>query len=392
MCILAFHKCQYNIYRKGLRMINIDVLGELSNAFGPCGFEDEVALTIARHSNKMKVTNDSMGNVYMELENNTGKRPRVMIDCHMDECAYMIQAILPNGLLSILTLGGIHLTCMPGHGVIVKNQFGDKYRGILTTKPVHFMNAAQKMNTSLDIENIYIDLGASCREEIVKEYKICVGDTAVPDTKFFFDEKRQMCIGKAFDNRLGCAGVLETMKRLNEETCLQVDVIAAFATQEELGGRGAAVTVQNVKPDVVIVFEGTPADDPYYPAGTAQGALRQGVQIRHIDSGYLSQFEFIRFAHKIGELHGVKYQDAVRRGSFTNASSIGLLGKGVPILVLGLPARYVHSHYNFCYVSDIEETIKLAINIIKNLSNENLDTIYRKNLLNCKCSITECLE
>jgi putative aminopeptidase FrvX len=64
----------------------------------------------------------------------------------------------------------------------------------------------------------------------------------------------------------------------------------------------------------------------------------------------------------------------------------------VPILVLGLPARYVHSHYNFCYVSDIEETIKLAINIIKNLSNENLDTIYRKNLLNCKCSITECLE
>lgn len=362
-------------------MTNHELLKEFSNAFGPCGFEEEVAKVISKNAGDMPITNDPMGNVYMALKGNTGKRPVVMLDSHMDECAYMIQAINENGLLSILTLGGIHLSCMPGHGVIVKNQYGEKIKGIITTKPIHFMNAAQRASTSLDIENIFIDVGASCRSEIESDFRIAVGDTAVPDTRFYYDERRKLCIGKAFDNRLGCTGVLQTMQRLNEENDLPVDVVAAFATQEELGGRGAAITVQKVKPDLVIVYEGTPADDPYYARGIAQGALKHGVQIRHMDSGYLSQIEFMKFAHQIGDKFGVKYQDAVRRGSFTNASSIGLLGQGVPILVLGLPARYVHSHYNFCVIDDVEETINMATNIIRNLTKENIDMLYKNTYL-----------
>ena len=34
--------------------------------------------------------------------------------------------------------------------------------------------------------------------------------------------------------------------------------------------RGATVTAQQVKPDLAIVFEGSPADDFYYRTGVAQ--------------------------------------------------------------------------------------------------------------------------
>mgnify|MGYP000541448477 CR=1 FL=1 len=79
------------------------------------------------------------------------------------------------------------------------------------------------------------------------------------------------------------------------------------------------MTAQQVQPDLAIVFEGSPADDFYFRAGIAQGCLRSGVQIRHMDNSYISNVEFIRFAQETGDKLGIKYQDAVRRGGSTNA-------------------------------------------------------------------------
>ena len=64
--------------------------------------------------------------------------------------------------------------------------------------------------------------------------------------------------GKAFDNRAGCACIVDTMKMLYEDRDrLPVNVLGAFAAQEEVGVmRGATVTSQVVKPDMAIVFRG----------------------------------------------------------------------------------------------------------------------------------------
>ena len=78
---------------------------------------------------------------------------------------------------------------------------------------------------------------------------------------------------------------------------------------------------------------------------------------------------------------GIKYQDAVRRGGSTNAGRIHLEGKAVPVLVLGIPSRYVHSHYCFCAREDIEAAVKMAAEVIRRLNQETMDTILRKNLL-----------
>lgn len=363
-------------------MADIRLIEELTNAFGPSGFEEEVCRVIYRHTEEFQVSNDAMCNVYMKRKDFSGKKPVVMLDAHLDECGFMVQSIRENGLLNILTLGGFHLTSLPAHSVIVRNGKGEKIKGIITSKPVHFLKDSEKGNQSLDIEELAVDVGACSREEVEESYGIRPGDPIMPDVSFEYQEKRGICFGKAFDNRLGCACIIETMRELAKDSSLAVDVVGAFAAQEEVGTRGATVTAQAVKPDLAIVFEGSPADDFYYVAGLAQCVMGKGVQIRHIDKSYISNPVFMDLAHRIGDTKGIPYQDAVRRGGSTNAGKISLEGQAVPVLVLGIPSRYVHSHYNFCAAKDVDATVSMAAEVIRSLDQEMIAKILRKDIRN----------
>ena len=83
----------------------------------------------------------------------------------------------------------------------------------------------------------------------------------------------------------------------------------------------------------------------------------------------------------MGEKYGIKYQDAVRRGGGTNAGIISLEGKAVPVLVLGIPSRYVHTHHNFCAMEDIDATVKMAAEVIRAMDADTMDKILRKDIL-----------
>lgn len=363
-------------------MVNVNEIAALTNAFGPSGFEEEVVREIKTYCQGLDVTSDAMYNVYATMKKKKEGRPVLMLDAHMDECGFMVQAIQENGMLSIITLGGFHLTNLPAHSVIVRTESGKRYRGITTSKPVHFLTEAQKQDNSLSIEEIMVDVGASSRKEVTEVYGIQVGDPIMPDVTFEYHQENGILYGKAFDNRLGCVSIIETMQELKEEAdTLAVEVVGAFAAQEEVGTRGAQVTAQQVLPDLAIVFEGSPADDFYFRPGIAQCSLKEGVQIRHMDNSYISNVDFIRYAREIGQKLGIKYQDAVRRGGSTNAGKISLTGKAVPVLVLGIPSRYVHTHYNFCAMEDIESAVKMAVEVIRGLDEERILKILRKEIL-----------
>ena len=372
-------------------MADLKMVEDLTNAFGPSGFEEEVVQAVKKHSGSLYLEHDAMHNVYAYMDEAAKKRcmqqegrkrPVLMLDAHSDEVGFMVQNIEENGLLDIICLGGIHNTNIPAHSVIVKNRAGKKIRGITTSKPVHFLTAAERADNSLNIEDIRIDVGASSRREVMEDYGVAVGDPVMPDVKFEYDEDHGICYGKAFDNRLGCVSILSTMKALQAESeQLAVEVVGGFAAQEEVGTRGAQVTSQQLLPDLAIVFEGSPADDFYFRPGIAQCSLKAGTQIRHMDASYVSNPEFIRLAQEIGDKCGIKYQDAVRRGGSTNAGKISLTGKAVPVLVLGIPSRYVHTHYNFCAMEDIDATVKMAVEVIRSLDKERIDAVMRRGII-----------
>ena len=170
-----------------------------------------------------------------------------------------MQAIRPDGTLKFLTLGGWVNSNIPAHRVRVKTRDGRWIPGVTAAKPPHFMSAAERDRMPA-LEELSIDIGASSLEEARDRFGIRVGAPVVPDVAFEYDERNDLMIGKAFDNRLGCAAILATLEALRTES-LSVDIVGAMAAQEEVGARGAAVTANRVRPDIAIIFEGCPADD-----------------------------------------------------------------------------------------------------------------------------------
>lgn len=346
--------------------MNIELIKDLTNAFGPSGFEEDVVKIIQKHVTFADIEIDSMNNLYLKLKSNTGNKPVLMLDAHLDEVGFMVQSIKANGLIAFVPLGGWVPSNVPAHTVLINTQDGSKVRGIVTSKPPHFMSESER-NAPLELDHLLIDIGCSSYDEVVNTHGIQVGDPIAPDVNFHFNETNGILFGKAFDNRLGCAAVIETLRALAQKNDLPFDVIGALASQEEVGTRGALVTSQVVKPDLAIVFEGSPADDLYFDALSAQCVLNKGTQIRHMDASYVSHRRLINEAMNFCKDNDIPYQNAVRKKGGTNAGRIHLQGKAVPVLVLGIPSRYVHTHYNYAAISDMEATVKLAVEVATKL-------------------------
>ena len=357
-------------------MDKIKLIEELTTAFGPSGFEEDLVEIIKNNLKDLDLESDSMNNVYAKYKSYRDKKFTVQLDAHTDEVGFMVQSILDNGTLAIVPLGGWVLTNVPAHLVGIRNKDGQIIEGITGSTPPHFMSQEER-NRPLDIEKMFIDIGASSYEEVIEDFKIEPGAPVAPLVDFRYDEDHDLIRGKAFDNRLGCACIIETMKRLKDAD-LNVNLVGAFAAQEEVGMRGAKVTSQKVKPDLAIVFEGSPADDLYFTKTQAQGALGKGVQIRHFDKSYIGNPEYIKLAKDLADENKIKYQSAIRRAGSTNAGAIHLTNEGVPVLVLGIPSRYVHSHYNFARLSDFEATVDLAVKVLQNLNDDTIRKILKK--------------
>ena len=138
-------------------------------------------------------------------------RPVIQLDAHLDACGFMVQNIQDNGCLGIIMLGGFHLTSLPDLVRIHTACAGKMVHGIICAKPVHFMTTAERSSQTLEIEKMYVDVGATSREEVENVFGIHIGDPMMPDVTFEYDAEHEICFGKAFDNRAGCACIVDTM-------------------------------------------------------------------------------------------------------------------------------------------------------------------------------------
>lgn len=348
---------------------SLGLLSDLCTANGISGFEDEVVEVAKKYAaDYASLTENSLRNLYIKRNANTGGKPVVMLDAHSDELGFVVQNIKPNGTLSFLPIGGWLPRAMSAHKVRVLSSTGEYVTGVIASKPPHFMSDSEK-HKELSIDDMVIDVGACSKDEVINDFKIELGAPIIPDVGFEYNARNGTILTKALDNRLGCAAVIETIKQL-AQTELAVDVVGSLTAQEEVGRRGADAAVNFIKPQVAIVFEGTPADDTFLSVYDAQSTLRHGPQIRHFDKSMISSPRFTKLAKEIAKKHGIKYQEAVRSGGGTNAGAIHIANDGIPCIVLGVPTRYAHSHHCYCALEDYQNTVALAVEVIKALNEE----------------------
>lgn len=348
--------------------VTLKMIQELADAPGASGFEDAVIAAARRYAEPIgELKEDFLRNLYIRRSENTGNKPVLMLDAHADEVGFIVHSIKPNGCLRFLQLGNWNKNALVSSKVLVRNADGVYIPGIIAAKPVHFMTAAERANPTLEISSMVIDIGAVSYQDAVENFHVRIGEPVVPDTKFCYDEEHDLMFGKAFDCRIGCAVILEALRRIRGRE-LPCDVVAVLSTQEEVGTRNSKVTVHHIRPDIAVVLEGCPADDTFTEAYAIQTALKKGPMFRHMDVSAICAPRYQRWALDLAAKKGIPVQEAVREGGGNNASAIQTTLTGAPAIVAGVPVRYAHSTNCICTYYDFEMTVRMVIALLENIT------------------------
>lgn len=352
----------------------ISLLQELTEAHSVSGHEDEVrAIFTDELSDVGPLAADKNGSVICA---HGEKGPRILIAGHMDEVGFMVQNLTLDGFIQFVTIGGWWTQVMLGQRVQILTRSGEKITGVIGSKPVHFLPPSQR-DIPIPIEAMFIDVGASSRRELEDEFHIALGDPIAPLSPFTPLTKADLYMAKAFDNRVGMAAVIQSALNLCD-TDHPNEIVFAGSVQEEVGLRGARTLANFVKPDVAIVLEGPPADDtPGFHLPDSQGKLGGGVQIRMYDPSAIGNPRLAELAIKTAKAANIPHQVTVRRSGGTDAGSFHIANQGIPCLVLGVPARYIHSHNSIIDIEDYLAMVDLTIALAGKLDDAAVESLTR---------------
>jgi endoglucanase len=191
-----------------------------------------------------------------------------------------------------------------------------------------------------------------------------IGDPIAFDVKYHKINKDTV-IGKAFDDRAGCAAIIETLKQLGETDCT---ICAVGTVQEEVGLRGAATAAFGVDPDVGIALDVTVAGDvPGVREFDTTVKMGKGPTLTVSDSGLITHPKVLRLLLDAAEENKIAYQLETGLMGSTDAARISLTRQGVPSGTISIPTRYIHSPVGMLSLKDAENSAKLAAAAIQKI-------------------------
>lgn len=350
-----------------MRTKAVSLLQELTGAHAVSGHEDEVrAIFVDELEGCGELSADRNGSVFCE----TGDAgPRVLVAGHMDEVGFLIQNITADGFIQFLAIGGWWEHNLLSQRVEILTRGGEKVLGVVASRPPHFLPEAQRRQV-MTIDQMFIDIGAESRRDVVENFGVSLGDPIVPLSAFTELAREDYFMAKAFDNRVGMAGAIQAGQILSQSSHPN-RLILCGTVQEEVGLRGARTAANFIKPDVAIILEGPPADDtPGFARSECQGRLGGGVQIRLFDPSAITHPRLARLALETAREEGIPHQVTVRRSGGTDAGAFHQANEGVPSIVLGVPARYIHSHNSIIDLNDYLHLLSLTIALVRRLDEE----------------------
>jgi len=339
----------------------VDVLEKLSNACGVAGREEEVRGLMKDLLKPYvdEINEDRLGNV-IGVKKGKKDAPTVMLAAHMDEIGLMVKTITKEGFLQFAKIGGIDDRILVAQKVLVHTDKGP-ITGIIGSKPPHILKEEERKKV-IEADNLFIDVGARDKKDAQKMV-VRVGDAVSFDIKFTRVGK-DIVVGKAFDNRVGCAALIEIMRKLPKVDCT---IYAVGTIQEEVGLRGATISAFQLYPDVGIALDVTVAGDvPGVKEVEAPAKIRAGPALTVADAGLITHPKVLRLFIDSAEENKIPYQLETGMRGTTDAAKIALTKEGVPSGAISIPTRYIHSPASLLSLKDAENSVKLAVAAIKN--------------------------
>jgi len=347
------------------------ILKELSEAIGISGDEGNVRAilldAIREHVNEIKV--DTMGNILAFKRGSGRRRMRVMLDAHMDEVGLMVVGHNGDGFLQVRTVGGIDLRLLPGTLLQVGSE---RTPGVVGIKPIHLIDGNEG-NRGPKIKDLVVDVGAKSKDE-AKSLAPLGTYISFATT---FRELGPTVRGKAFDDRAGCAVLVELLRGER----FRFDLHAAFTVQEEVGLRGATTAAYAIDPDCAFALECTIADDTPKDKKDVSSTteLGKGPAITVMDRSFIADRRLVQLLTGAAKELDIPYQ--IKRPGIggTDAGAIHRTREGVPSVAVAVPCRYIHSPVGLLSLDDFDNTVQLMRESLSRLTRRTLNKGREKN-------------
>ncbi len=326
---------------------------------GPSGHEASVAQWLSERFRPLcdSVTIDALYNVIAvkkaTLPTPDGSpAPRVMLCAHQDEIALMVSDILPDGTLRMGSVGGVDPRILPASTVTV-HATGEgetrKLNGVVGALPPHLMSAEDRTK-AYTREELFVDLCMA--PEKVKKL-VNVGDLITlqgPAVKLL----NHRAAAKTVDDR-SCVGCLLLAAERLQKMQHMCDIYFVASSQEEVGGRGAAVASYTVDPDLAVVLDVTFAPTPQCPPDTTcpldAPATAYGPYVQH---------RLLERLKQTAKENGVTLNcEHTERSTGTDADDVQIARAGVPCVLLSLPVKYMHTSVELLDMNTLSECGRL---------------------------------
>lgn len=349
------------------------MMKELTETDGVPGHERDVHVKVKSYLEPLseEILKDRLGGLVGKktgLENG----PRVLLAGHLDEIGFMVTQITPKGFLRFSQLGGWWPHNVLSQRVKVKTRKGELL-GIIGSKPPHVLTKDER-DKVMELKDMYIDIGAKDKDDAVA-MGVRPGDWIVPVSEFTTMRDGELWVGKALDNRSGCALAIEVLRRLQGEEHPNV-VYAGATVQEEVGLRGAGTIANLVEPEIAFALDvGIAYDTPGSESNAMTCNVGDGPLVLLFDATMVPHTGLRDLVMDTAEEIGIPVQVDALAGGGTDAGKFHINGSGCPSLVVGFATRYIHSHNSIMSKSDFEQAATLLTAVIKKLDRDKLNEL-----------------
>lgn len=331
----------------------MDLLEKLINLFGVSGNEEAVRGAIKEEIKKHvdEISVDKLGNL---IAHKKGKHPRIMLAAHMDEIGLMVKRIKPDGRILVSIIGGIDPPTLMGERVHIETKKGVLH-GLITTKEISDGYYVEKLPK---VEDLFVDTGLSKNE--LEKMDVKAGTYLSLERDLYHLGSKDVICGKAFDNRIGCYILIELIKRLKKTSS---DIYYVFTIEEEIGLFGAMTSAYMVQPDWAIAIDVAETLDA---SGEIVKTIGNGPCVVIKDAETIANKTLNKVLVDIAKKKRIPIQFDVSDVGTTDAASIQITRGGVPCTVICIPIRNLHTATGIAHKNDIENTIKLLEELLKN--------------------------
>lgn len=333
-----------------------DLLTTLLDAPGPSGHETRATAVWREAATKFadRVWTDIHGNAFAEI--NPEGSPTVMMAGHADEIGLMVNHIDDDGYVWVVGVGGWDAQVLVGQRIDLLTA-GGTVAGVVGRRAIHMIRGDDG-EKAVKLKDLWVDIGASSGDEA--RSRVEIGDVGVirSDT---IELGEGLLAARSIDNRVGAAVVLDALRRAAGRGCT-AHVVACATAQEEIGylaSGGARTGAYGLDPDVGIVVDVTHATDHPTVEKKEHGDVRLGKGPVLARGAALNR-QVVAGLKASAEGEGIAIQlQAMPAMTGTDVDAVRMSRAGVPVALVSVPNRYMHSPNQIVSIADVDAAAEL---------------------------------